>query len=142
MMHLERSKAERNIDFSATVSLRALNVAGTSLRDFFHQPGTSPYGQKIETAARTGGYPQPAWRCRASVVTLLRSIMGRRLRIGGEGKRMEWTRILAHITGTVDQELMLRNEYLIAENRILKAQLQGRPRLSNADRAKLSEIGH
>jgi hypothetical protein len=25
---------------------------------------------------------------------------------------MEWTRILAYITGTVDQELLLRNEYL------------------------------
>ena len=35
---------------------------------------------------------------------------------------MEWTRILAYITGTVDQELLLRNEYLAAENRILKAQ--------------------
>ena len=38
---------------------------------------------------------------------------------------MEWTRILAYITGTVDQELLLRNEYLVAENRILKGQLQG-----------------
>jgi hypothetical protein len=28
---------------------------------------------------------------------------------------MEWTRILAYITGTVDQELLLRNEYLAAE---------------------------
>ena len=34
---------------------------------------------------------------------------------------MEWARILACITGTVDQELLLRNEYLAAENRILKA---------------------
>ena len=34
---------------------------------------------------------------------------------------MEWARILAYITGTVDQELLLRNEYLAAENRILKA---------------------
>jgi uncharacterized protein len=32
---------------------------------------------------------------------------------------MEWARILAYITGTVDQELLLRNEYLVAENRIL-----------------------
>ena len=39
---------------------------------------------------------------------------------------MEWARILAYITGTVDQELLLRNEYLTAENRILKAQLKGR----------------
>jgi hypothetical protein len=35
---------------------------------------------------------------------------------------MEWARILAYITGTVDQELLLRNEYLVAENRILKSQ--------------------
>jgi putative transposase len=55
---------------------------------------------------------------------------------------MNWARILAHITGTVDQELLLRNEYLVAENRILKTQLQGRLRLSNAERAKLGEIGH
>ena len=39
---------------------------------------------------------------------------------------MDWPRILAYITGTVDQELLLRNEYLVAENRILKAQLKGR----------------
>jgi putative transposase len=55
---------------------------------------------------------------------------------------MNWARILAHITGTVDQELLLRNEYLVAENRILKAQLEGRLRLSDAERATLGEIGH
>jgi putative transposase len=55
---------------------------------------------------------------------------------------MEWARILAYITGTVDQELLLRNEYLAAENRILKAQLQGRLRLSDAERMTLGEIGH
>ena len=33
---------------------------------------------------------------------------------------MDWARILAYITGTVDQELLLRNEYLVAENRIRK----------------------
>ena len=42
----------------------------------------------------------------------------------------------------MDQELLLRNEYLAAENRILKAELQGRLRLSNAERATLGEIGH
>ena len=55
---------------------------------------------------------------------------------------MEWARILAYITGTVDKELLLRNEYLAAENRILKARLQGRLRLSDAERATLGEIGH
>jgi putative transposase len=47
---------------------------------------------------------------------------------------MEWARILAYVTGTVDQQLLLRNEYLVAENRILKAPLQGRLRLSDAER--------
>jgi putative transposase len=36
---------------------------------------------------------------------------------------MDWVRMLAYVTGTVDQELLARNEYLIAENRIVKAQL-------------------
>jgi putative transposase len=55
---------------------------------------------------------------------------------------MDWARILAYVTGTVDQELLGRNEYLAAENRILKAQLQGRLKLSHAERALLGEIGH
>ena len=33
---------------------------------------------------------------------------------------MDWARILAYINGTVDQKLLLRKEYLVAENRILK----------------------
>src|ERR1035437_4656113 len=57
------------------------------------------------------------------------------------GGLMEWARILAYITGTVDQELLLRNEYLAAENRILRGQLKGRLKLSDAERAKLGEIG-
>src|SRR5438309_10926348 len=55
---------------------------------------------------------------------------------------MDWVRILAVATGTVDQELLARNEYLAAENRILKAQLKGRLKLSDAERATLAEIGH
>jgi putative transposase len=55
---------------------------------------------------------------------------------------MDWARILAYITGSVDQELLSRIEYLAAENRILKAQLKGRLKLSDAERATLAEIGH
>ena len=55
---------------------------------------------------------------------------------------MDWVRILAYITGTVDQELLLRNEYLVAENRILKAQLKTPLRLTDADRITLAEIAH
>ena len=60
----------------------------------------------------------------------------------GKGAVMDWARILAYVTGTVDQELLARNEYLAAENRILKAQLKGRLKLSDAERAMLGEIGH
>ena len=55
---------------------------------------------------------------------------------------MDWARILAFVTGMVDQELLARNEYLAAENRILKARLKGRLKLSDAERATLGEIGH
>jgi Homeodomain-like domain len=55
---------------------------------------------------------------------------------------MDWARMLAYVTGTVDQELLARNEYLTAENRILKAQLNGRLKLSDGERSTLGEIGH
>ena len=45
---------------------------------------------------------------------------------------MDWARILAFVTGTVGQELLARIEYLAAENRMLKAQLKGRLKLSEA----------
>src|SRR5882757_8622723 len=55
---------------------------------------------------------------------------------------MDWARMLAYVTGTVDQELLARNEYLAAENRIMKAQLKGRLKLSDTERGVLGEIGH
>jgi putative transposase len=51
-------------------------------------------------------------------------------------------RMLAYITGTVDQELLLRNEYLAAENRILRAKVQGRLLLSESEKITLAEIAH
>ena len=47
---------------------------------------------------------------------------------------MDWVRILAYVTETVDQELLARNEYLAAENRVMEAQLKGGPKLSDAER--------
>ena len=46
---------------------------------------------------------------------------------------MEWKTLLAYITGSVDQELLLRNEYLVTENRILRHQMQGRVRLNDGE---------
>src|SRR6266704_2676160 len=54
---------------------------------------------------------------------------------------MDWKHLLASITGTVDQELLLRNEYLVTENRMLRNQLKGRVRLSDGERKTLAEIG-
>jgi len=48
---------------------------------------------------------------------------------------------LAYGTGLVNQQLLLENEYLAAENRILKARLQPGWRLSDGERATLAEIG-
>ena len=41
----------------------------------------------------------------------------------------------------MNQELLLQNEYLAAENRILRAHLPPRVRLSNPERSTLAEIG-
>jgi hypothetical protein len=54
---------------------------------------------------------------------------------------MDCKYLLAYITGTVDQELLLRNEYLVTENRILRNQIKGRVRLSDGERKTLAEIG-
>ena len=54
---------------------------------------------------------------------------------------MDWKHLLAYITGTVDQALLLRNEYLVTENRILRNQIPGRVRLRDGERKTLAEIG-
>ena len=55
---------------------------------------------------------------------------------------MLWARLLAYVTGTVNQELLLRNEYLAAENRILRDQIRGRLLLSDGEKVTLAEIAH
>jgi putative transposase len=55
---------------------------------------------------------------------------------------MLWVRMLAYVTGMVNQELLLRNEYLAAENRILRSQIKGRLLLSEGEKATLAEIAH
>ena len=54
---------------------------------------------------------------------------------------MDWARILVYVTGTVDQELLARTEYLVAENRIMNAQLNGRLKLSDAEGAHWARAG-
>ncbi len=54
---------------------------------------------------------------------------------------MDWKTLLAYITGTVDQELLLRNAYLVTENRILRNRMTGRVRLTDGERKALADIG-
>src|ERR1700722_10456938 len=56
-------------------------------------------------------------------------------------KENKWIRLLAYVTGLVNRELLLRNEYLAAENHILRAHLPTRLRLSDPERSTLAEIG-
>jgi putative transposase len=54
---------------------------------------------------------------------------------------MNWKILLAYITGSVDQALLLRIEYLVTENRILRNQIKGHVRLRDGERKTLAEIG-
>lgn len=55
-------------------------------------------------------------------------------------EKKKWLQLLAYVTGSINQGLLLRNEYLVAENRILRSQIKGRLRLSDGERATLAEI--
>jgi putative transposase len=54
---------------------------------------------------------------------------------------MDWKQLLVYLTGSVDQELLVRNEYLVTENRILRQQITGRVRLSDSERKTLAALG-
>src|ERR1700676_162480 len=54
--------------------------------------------------------------------------------------KKNWLQLLAYVTGSINQELLLRNEYLAAEDHILKSQIKERLRLSDGERATLAGI--
>src|SRR3954469_24827748 len=56
-------------------------------------------------------------------------------------KKTQVARLLAYVTGMVNQQLLLQNEYLIPENRILRSHLPTRLRLTDPQRATLATIG-
>src|SRR5262249_40285967 len=53
---------------------------------------------------------------------------------------MDWKTLFGYITGTVDQELLVRNEYLVTENRILRRESGGRMRRSDDERPALAAL--
>jgi hypothetical protein len=54
---------------------------------------------------------------------------------------MDWQQLLAYSTGSVDEELLLRNAYLGVENRLLRHQITGRVPLTDVERQMLADIG-
>ena len=52
---------------------------------------------------------------------------------------MPWKRMLGYVTGEVEEWLLLRIEYLIEENRVLRDQLEKRILLTDAERRILAE---
>src|SRR6516164_9237866 len=56
-------------------------------------------------------------------------------------KGNQWARLRAYVTGLVNQQLLLQNEYLAAESRVLRGRLPARLRLSNPERCTLAEVG-
>lgn len=56
-------------------------------------------------------------------------------------KNTQVVRLLAYVTGMVNQQVLLQNEYLVAENKILRAHLPIRLRLTDPQRSTLAEIG-
>jgi transposase InsO family protein len=54
---------------------------------------------------------------------------------------MDWKQLLVYISGSVEEDLLLRIEFLVAENRILRHQVKGRLQLDDTERRTLAEIG-
>jgi putative transposase len=45
---------------------------------------------------------------------------------------MDWKKLLGSVTESVDEEFRLRNAYLVAENRVLRQQINGRMPLTES----------
>jgi hypothetical protein len=56
-------------------------------------------------------------------------------------RRMDWKTLWACITGSVEEQLLLRNAYVVEENRILRNQIARRVQLTDAERHTLAAIG-
>ncbi len=54
---------------------------------------------------------------------------------------MEIVEAMALVSGCVEEEILLRNEYLAAENEILKSKIKKPLRFNDQDRIRLAKIG-
>jgi putative transposase len=54
---------------------------------------------------------------------------------------MRWKKLLESVSEFLNDHLQLRNDYLMAENRIVRYQKNGRVHLTDHERQELAEIG-
>jgi putative transposase len=54
---------------------------------------------------------------------------------------MNWKKLLESASKSVNDQLRLRHDYLVAENRVLRNQIDGRVQLTDSERKELAEIG-
>ncbi len=54
---------------------------------------------------------------------------------------MSWKKLLESTSESLDDHLRLRNDYLMAENRILRNQINGHVQLTDSERKELAKIG-
>jgi putative transposase len=54
---------------------------------------------------------------------------------------MSWKKLLESVSESLNDHVRLRNEYLMAENRILRSQIDGRVQLTDSERQELAELG-
>lgn len=54
---------------------------------------------------------------------------------------MSWKKLLESVSESLNDHLRLRNDYLMAENRILRHQMHGRLQLTDNERQELAELG-
>jgi transposase len=54
---------------------------------------------------------------------------------------MNWKKLLESVSESANDQLRLRHDYLVAENRILRNQIDGRVQLTDSERKELAETG-
>jgi hypothetical protein len=100
------------------------------------------YSQKIQTRCCTSSYASTMSPGLSLNFMTLSPILIIHVRRRGRGERgMDWKKLLGSLTESVDEELRLRNAYLVAENRMLRQQISGRVHLTVSDRQALAELG-
>src|SRR2546421_7508891 len=99
------------------------------------------YSQKSEHpfSPAITSLPYPALRLVFHYVIVHTHTQGKN--IANMEMEMGWNKRSAYSTGSVDQELLRCNAYLVTENHILRKRFQGRVRLNDGERKTLAEMG-